>query len=51
MLNQKSSDTEKQTDTDYVASQGPNFGCPSAKYFVHPRVAFSVRGKIKHLKT
>ena len=47
MLNQKTSDTVKPTDTDYVASKGPNFGCPSAKYFVHPRVAFSVRGKNK----
>ena len=29
-----------------IEDKGSSIGCPSAKYFVHPRVAYSVRGKI-----
>ena len=35
----------KENDVkDFEESTSSAIGCPSAKYFVHPRVAFSVRG-------
>ena len=43
--NQPSQNTEVQSETEYVNTPGVSVKCPSAKYFVHPRVAFSVRGR------
>ena len=36
--------------TDYTESVDSGLSCPTAKYFVHPRVAFSVRGKTKYIE-
>ena len=37
-------------ETDYTESIDSGLSCPTAKYFVHPRVAFSVRGKMKNIE-
>ena len=48
-LDENERGTEENSIKEYEDSVGSAIGCPSAKYFVHPRVAFSVRGKISIL--
>ena len=43
---QPAKNTALQIEPEFIAPQGATVKCPSAKYFVHPRVAFSVRGNI-----
>ena len=47
MPNQITYDSNLEPPTDDKVSPAPTVGCPSAKYFVHPRVAYSVRGNKK----
>ena len=48
-LNENEKGTEENGIKEFEDSNGAAIGCPSAKYFVHPRVAFSVRGRISSL--
>ena len=48
-LNENERGTEENGVKEYEEAVGSSIGCPSAKYFVHPRVAFSVRGRISIL--
>ena len=43
-LNHYDAASESEDVKDFKESTSSAIGCPSAKYFVHPRVGFSVRG-------